>query len=597
MEEIICYTDKIPSGQYRPLNFWDILLDDAWADGSFRCPDSVYAKVGNLNQKLGAKQNYEFLLRAALHFPILAIGANETGHPVETGLPVSSLSSLSCATPAPQSGSLEASGSPEAFDSLEASDSLETSGSLEASDSLEAFGSLEAFRTDCYIVGKYQQMLLEKDCFNVVVANLLELASAMPWKERGIAFLEAMISHTPEFYAIDDNTCPILIYKETDMCCNLLNCFIDQLELCFLARRQRVELFDASVEGAQALTRYIGRRFKAIIGIQSYLFSIRMQDGSTCLHDLIHGPKYNLIMDHPAWLKDHLSHAPKDCCLLIHDRNYIRFVQRYFPGISSCLRFPLGGFLPDSPQDPACAAKPYGISFIASYRNYRERLKTIHKYDRKHRFLAARYLSIMKKDPNLPAEEALRMALAQSCLKIDDVSFLNLFYDMRQVYFAVLLYYREKVVRTLLDAGLTVHVFGESWQDIPCACHPCLVRHPSVEASKSLTVMQQSRISLNVMAWHKDGMTERILNAMLCGSVALTDQSTALMEEFENNTDILMFSLTEIERLPARLHSLLSPENSAKLQAIADNGRQKALQNHLWQRRADMLLELWDGKD
>lgn len=557
MEEIICYTEKIPSGQWQYLSFWDILLDDTWAAGSFSCPNNIYPMTGSLNRQLHAKQNYEFLLRAALHAPVRAVG-------------IAPSAEFNADPPAAESGRLPDTGLPERKPSEE--------------------DSWEGFRTDCYIIGKYQQMLLEEDYFNPAAASLLELAGSMPWKEQGIAFLEKMISHSPEFYAIDSNTCPILIYKETDMCCNLLNRFADQLRDCFLSRGQRVEIFDASVEGAQALTRYIGRHFKAVLGIQSYLFSIRMQDGVTNLHDLIHGPKFNLIMDHPAWLKDHITNAPKDYCLLIHDRNYIRFAKRYYPNVRNCLRFPLGGFLPAA----SCTEKQYDITFIATYRDYRERLKVVRKYDRKYRFLAARYLSIMKNRPDLPADDALRMALEHYHLKTDDPGFLNLFYDMRQVCFAVFLYFREKIIYTLLTAGITVHVFDESWQASPFAGHPCLILHPSVEASESLQIMQQSRISLNVMSWHKDGLTERVLNAMVCGSAVLTDQSTALKEEFEDNTDILMFSLNEINRLPARVKSLLSPEKEGFLQSVAERGRKKAMQKHLWQHRADMLLALWD---
>lgn len=560
MDEIICYTEKIPPGQWQYVSFLDILLDETWANGGFSCPDSIYHMTGSLNQRLHAKQYYEFLLRAALCVPVKAVGLE---------LPPAAGAGIRAGTASPEF--ISESTIPQA-------PSPETD-------------FWESFRTDCYIVGKYQQILLEKGYFNMVAATLLEQAASMPWKEQGISFLEKMISHTPEFYEIDDNTCPILIYKETDMCCNLLNLFADQLERCFRSRRQRVEIYDASAEGTQPLTRYIGRHFKAILGIQSFLFSIKMQDGVTNLHDLIHGPKYNLIMDHPAWLKEHMANAPRDYCLLIHDRNYIRFVKRYYPNIRNCLHFPLGGFLPAT----VCSEKRYGITFIASYHNYRDRLRAIHKYDRKHRFLAARYLRIMKEQPDLPAEDALWMALRHYRLKVDDPGFLSLFYDMRLVYFAILLYYREKVVRTLLDAGLTVHVFGESWKNIPFAEHPCLILHPSVEASDSLQIMQQSLISLNVMAWHKDGLTERILNAMLCGSAVLTDQSTALTQEFRDNADILMFRLDETEKLPARVKALLSPERKDFLHSIAESGRQKALQKHLWQHRADMLLNIWDG--
>ena len=88
--------------------------------------------------------------------------------------------------------------------------------------------------------------------------------------------------------------------------------------------------------------------------------------------------------------------------------------------------------------------------------------------------------------------------------------------------------------------------------------------------------MARSKISLNIMSWHKDGLTERVLNAMLCRSVVLSDWSLALEENFANGKDLLLFSLNQIGRLPGMIKDLL--EDEARLGTISRNGFEKLLQ-------------------
>ena len=534
MNEIICYTHLLPTGQTKELTFWDILLDDRWTEGDFSCSESVYHEIGNINPKLHAKQNYEFILRAAEKFPITAVGQEFL----------------------PQSDD-----------------------------------AWEAFQTDCYIVGKYSHKLQEHGYFNPIVSSLLNQASHMSWKEKGVAFLESMISHTPAYYEIDDNTRPILLYRDTEECCNVLNLFTDFLASALQQCHQRVEIFDAQLEDTHALTKYIGQHFKAIIGIQTYFFAIMMQDGVTNLHDLIIGPKYNMILDHPAWLKDEIQRAPQNYYLLLHDRNYIYFSMQHYPKLAGCIHFPPAGFYPDNNAIPM-ASRKYDITFIGTYRDYRERLSLIRKYNRRHRLLAAKYLQIMKKHPDYPAEEAFQKALQHYHLGYNDKQFLQLFYDMRQVNFCIMLYYREKVIQTLLDAGIKIDVFSTTWEKSPFANHPCLTCHPEIDPIQSLTVMQNSRISLNIMSWHKDGLTERIFNSMLCQSVVLSDETTGLAEYFVNQEDLVLFSLTELSSLPTKVKTLLA--DNALLQQIATNGYQKAQRNHSWLSRAQQLLQILD---
>lgn len=78
MQEIICYTPYLAEGQEKNISFFELFLDENWANGKIVCPEEVYCEVGDINHKLNAKQNYEFLLRAVRKYPFKAIGVSET---------------------------------------------------------------------------------------------------------------------------------------------------------------------------------------------------------------------------------------------------------------------------------------------------------------------------------------------------------------------------------------------------------------------------------------------------------------------------------------------------------------------------------------
>ena len=74
MEEIICYTSYLPEGAKQNIPFLELLLDERWADGRIEYPKHIHAEIGDINHKLAAKQSYEFLLRAAQHYPVTLVG-------------------------------------------------------------------------------------------------------------------------------------------------------------------------------------------------------------------------------------------------------------------------------------------------------------------------------------------------------------------------------------------------------------------------------------------------------------------------------------------------------------------------------------------
>ena len=316
-----------------------------------------------------------------------------------------------------------------------------------------------------------------------------------------------------------------------------------------------------------------------------------MKDKTTNLHDLIIGPKFNMIFDHPVLLKKHIAAGPSDYYLLVHDRNYLNFAKQYYKNIKDCFFLSPGGI--QLSKSDGVFTKKYDVSFIGTYYNYRQIIANIRTFDKKIRYIANRFLMELRYNVNLPTEKALSNVLQYYEMELSDEEFLDLLFELRYVFFGVMYYYREKVIRTLLDNGVELHVYGDSWNTSPFANHPRLKIHPAVTGDDVSRVMAESKISLNIMAWHKDGFTERIANSMLNGSVAVSDTSTQLQELFVNGEDLVLFDLDHLKLLPEKIKNLLSAPECLK--QISENSRSKIKENHLWSHRAKHLLNLFNN--
>lgn len=546
MDEIICYTSYLPEGEERRIDFMELLLDDNWAAGYIECPEKIYSDIGDINRRLAAKQNYEFLLRAVQKYPLKAKGGGDSS----------------------VKGKLQ-----------------------ELNDNI-----WEEYRTDCYVAGKYKEELVASGYYSDAVKGLMAKALDFPDPGEAVGWLNKMISHAAEYYVIDDDTRPFLIYQDNDFCCHVPASFADGLAEALRACRQQTVLWDVS-ENETGLVQFAGQRFKAVVGIQTHIFLSTTQKGY--FHDLIGGPKYNIVLDHPIGLRNLFENHPDHYYAMVHDRNYQKFIKRYWPSVEDCFCFAPGGMQPSDPVlewelSGRCAnweeVKQCDVVFIGSYPDYRDFLELLYSLRGPHRTLAARFLHVMRRNPDYPAEKALDEVLEYYGIRTGNADFLNLLETLRYVISCVSSYYREKIIRVLLDAGIEIHVYGDNWNKAPFAGHKCLICHPAIDVEASLHIMERAKISLNVMSWHKDGFTERVLNSMLAGAAVLSDKSTRLEEEFVNGEEILLFDLKQIDALPCRVKALLS--NDEKLKGIAENGRKKAMEKHLWIHRAKELLHI-----
>lgn len=530
--------------------FLELLLDETLCQGEIIISEELVRRVGGINEKLKAKQKYELVLRIAQEMPIIF---------------------------------------EEVLDDELSTDSAKmdvwcgngNAGEIRLSDDEDV--SL-GWQTDCYVAGKYSGELRDSGYFDAVLQSLMGEAMQEGRYEETLAFMEQMVGKSQVFYELDDATRPILIYKGDTICHNLLTVFAEEFGRALEAQGQQVIYFDVAQEELGNIVRFFDQRFKAIIGFQTYMYKIKTKDGAHDIHENIYGPKFNFIFDHPIWARNYLDHQFPDFHVLTHDANYVEFLQKYYQ--KDAILFPPAGMC--SQVETECE-RIYDLSFVGALGDYKSEVMFIHQMERKYRFWANRFLLKMRKEPNLPAEKALLCVLQERGEQLTQQEFFELFYELRRVSYCVTHYYRYQVLKVILESGIRVDVFGNSWLGSDLRKYSNLVCHEDVTVDESLEIMRKSKMSLNVMSWHKGGFTERMANIMLAGAVLVTDDTTYL-DGNGMKDDMVVFCLDELGRLPKQIKEVLADEE--KRAQMAQRGMEKVRGEHTWEKRAEELLRI-----
>ena len=109
-----------------------------------------------------------------------------------------------------------------------------------------------------------------------------------------------------------------------------------------------------------------------------------------------------------------------------------------------------------------------------------------------------------------------------------------------------------------------------------------------VPFARTLPVMAEAKINLNVMPWFKAGTHDRIFNILLSGSLPLTDSSKWLKEHFQDKKDIVYYKLDACEEIPQLIKYCLDNSNEAK--AIIQNGFDIVADNYVWSNIVEQLI-------
>lgn len=215
--------------------------------------------------------------------------------------------------------------------------------------------------------------------------------------------------------------------------------------------------------------------------------------------------------------------------------------------------------------------------------------KHITRIDEEYTLFYRSIIDALIADPSMTMESAFEHFLKKEMGELTDEELKLCMENMIFLDLYVRFYFRGQVIRSLVDAGFRVHVFGKGWKQLNCLHPENLIDGAALDSLGCLQQISQAKISLNVMPWFKDGAHDRIFNSMLNGALCLSDDSHFLREELRDGVELQFYSLTKLEKLPELVASLL--DHPDKVEEIIEAGYRKAAAGHTWAYRADVLSQ------
>lgn len=351
----------------------------------------------------------------------------------------------------------------------------------------------------------------------------------------------------------------------------------------------QADLLDGRIEEGyeQRREQVIQKQYDVIFTINGMILEEDSVLGETLLRneDVIY---CTYLMDHPLIHYQRLRTSYPAVFVLSPDRYHTVYTDRYLSNIWGT------AFLPHAGCQYSGTSIPYqertiDLSFMGSYIPPEQIRQQFRDYPEEMGLLLGTTADILIREPERTLEDAVLTCFAQYGVTLQESEMPAVLAEFRIVDRYIRSYFRDTVIRTLVDAGICVDVYGDGWEQFVTEAGDCLRIHPAVSYEESLAIISDSRISLNIMPWFKDGSHDRVFTAMLNGALCLTDGSAYLEEELRETENVYFYSLKGLKYLPTKIRRILSDtERSA---AVAAAGRKLAQEKHTWAHRAEEVMD------
>lgn len=384
----------------------------------------------------------------------------------------------------------------------------------------------------------------------------------------------------------------VLFYEATES----FNYFSDEIAAELRRRGHEaflLDLLNADLPGhsLQEFTSFCNQKIDAVICIDRIGIH---NDYYIDLWDLLDACAVNILMDHPLRFHPTMEKHPANYIQLCPDTGHVAYVRKYFPDIEHCEFLPHAG-TPDHEPTIFYQDKKYDIFFSATYYTPDSQLHELEKYIcPKDSPLYRIYMQItdyLLTHTSTTLEQSVINVLNDNHMDLSDNACRTIMRGISPIDWMVRMYYRERVIKLLTDAGFQVHVLGRGWENHPSAGNKNLhiINGQRIKLAETFPYMRDARINLNVMPWFKGGTHDRIFNTMLRHSICLTDPSTWIESHYTDTEDIVLYHLEDLAKLPDIAGFWLSHPDQAN--ALISKAYQKTAENYTWINCVDSILE------
>lgn len=309
-------------------------------------------------------------------------------------------------------------------------------------------------------------------------------------------------------------------------------------------------------------------------------------------YEKISGARYiTYLCDHPSQHRERLKKLNKNAVVFACDLFHVEYIKKYYSNISQVYFIPTSGSY--SQIYVPYFKRKYDVVFTGSYVEPQELYQTIMgQFEGTLKIFVECMMTQMRMHSDYTIEKCLKEVLEINKINVSDSEFDELVSDFWVVSYYARFYYRDKVLHALTEHGIKVHVYGKGWEKYKSKYKENLIWEKGDELVAREAVAN-AKISLNVQPWFKAGFQERIASAMLSGTIALTDQSVYISDNFRDD-EICTYSLKKIEELPEKVNFILKNEDIAG--KIAENGRLHAEKELSWQVLTKKMAEYLENR-
>lgn len=331
------------------------------------------------------------------------------------------------------------------------------------------------------------------------------------------------------------------------------------------------------------------------------------REGIGYLWDTYHIPCYNIAADHPYFYDDRLKDLPEKYRHISIDRRQKAYFEEFYPEYVSRGFLPLAGTGLRQGEDEAKTGKAgaqgdaeqaapcYDVILTGNYTKLSFFEPYINWINEEYAAFYRGIIDDLLEHPTCTVEEVALAHCEREMGKEPNDQLRIALHKMIFIDLYVRNYWRGKAVRTLVNAGIPVHVVGKGWEELEDVRHPeCLKLHPQTDSVTCLEMLADAKVSLNVMPWFKDGAHDRVFNSILNGAVCVTDPSCYLEEELHEGEGVCYVALQDMDALPEKVKDLL--QNDSGRNEIVRRGRAIVEQKHTWAQRAKTLAA-WIAED
>lgn len=384
----------------------------------------------------------------------------------------------------------------------------------------------------------------------------------------------------------------ILVFCSREICYLSGNFFAHQLAAAFedLGYETTVCEFTAQDDLDTVLSTFFWKKYRAVFDFNSLLPRLVMDDGTPVI-DLIDGPFYDYIVDHPLFHYNCLMTQAKNFHAIVLDEGQAEYVKRYHPQVKSVHMLPLGATVAlfDGEKNPADH-----VLFMGTYDAPEKVYDIVKAAPEPFRGMMKRIIEMRINAPELPMEEAFAECLKEDGMELDNAQFALFMNAMYASDAYIRDYFRKAALDELLKKKIPVHLVGEGWEKYQTPYKKYRTIGKSVTFDLSFEKIAREQIMLDVSPIFNRGIHDRAIAGMANRTVVLTDENPYRRSNFKDRMDMMFYSLTRIDSLSEAAGELM--ENEELRIKIRENAYRTFCTGHTWKARAEEILS-WGAKD